>query len=780
MSRATPGRKSRYALEWPEEAGRRRFLEIPALAGHLRLRGAAGRTLAELGPSWTLRRLELPPGEESFVAEVSPAPGDPLAGFLPWIGAAPHGLWQGLRRARTGPAAFRSPPRLRFDGAVLELHLDLALPPGRDEASLRLRGAGAPAGGRTVRARSGSLRLPWTPPGVWEPARPGRPDLRLHLDLLHGGRVSDTWRLALPARRLEARGERLLLNGRPFRVRGLLHWGWEPGAPGPAPEPEVLRRHLHEMKRRGFNLLKACLFVPPPEYLEVCTEEGMAVWQEYPLWAAPLRDPRVGERLLDLVRADAHHPCIVLRTLSCENDEMEPSLVRRLVEEVKRLCPGTLAAGQSAWIGRAHAGDFDDEHPYLHPGPWPFYLERLQRMREARTPRPLLLGETFVADATADPRSRRLALDLRRREAEAFLRAFPEAGYVVCGERDIPGCPLGLRDRHGRWKDPAPAWAWQAGRSSAPRPPRAAAPAGMRGVSALDGEARQALEAGATLLHHASARSLAFRIREHLHWSPVPVLAPFLRGDRAFGRVLEADYHDLLSGFALAREAGLPVLVVEDHHDQGGFPRRVPLILAGRVGAGRLLVSSLRPDEETGSDLHARILAALPEAQELPPLALETGPASFFLDGPWELRGPGVRGGRALVRPGSLAANAGANAFFGRAEARARIRLPGAWSGPVLLRAEALGDGWRLFLDGVEVHVHGRPGCTWDAGRDNPATVDLGARFAPGETREFCFEVHDHRGAGALVGPLYLCNGDPEAGELYGPPPALAAPPASS
>src|SRR5262249_44069195 len=158
----------------------------------------------------------------------------------------------------------------------------------------------------------------------------------------------------------------------------------------------------------GFNLIKFCLWVPPLRYYELCDELGMLGWQEYPVWNMPLRegsgfgtqgsgdrcegggsgtrdrgsepeqskiqnpeskidddDPIVRE-FREFFLQDRSYPCIILRTLTCENDHVSPEMSRRLVDLAHELIPGCLVLDNSGWLCNERNGDFHDEHPYVH------------------------------------------------------------------------------------------------------------------------------------------------------------------------------------------------------------------------------------------------------------------------------------------------------------------------------------------------------------------------------------------------------------------------------
>lgn len=790
--RVAGGAHSWHVSEMPRAgivAATRWFVEVPAVAGRCWL-AADGMPLAELRSSWTFQQVELPACQR-VGAEVLADPDDPFGGFLPWIRHAPRGLWQGLRLRGTGPAAFLLPPWVRWRGGFLEVDA-----PWDGPASSEVRVAGGGMLWQGPAEDGGRRGIPWPEPRPWSPGHAERMS-RLEVALVMDGRVSDRAEATLAVRRLQARGTQLLLNGEPVQVRGLLHWGFYPDLPGPDPDPEDLRRELRGMKERGFNLLKCCLFVPPERFLDVCDEEGMLVWMEYPLWARPLRDPRMLRRYEEFLRHDAGHPSVVLRTFTCENDAIEPALSRAVAERVRAADPGALLADNSGWVGTAHVADFYDEHAYLNCAQWPFYLERMERVFPRLPEKPFFLGEAMVADASADPLSRAASMAVRRFQAERLLAAFPGAGYVICGARDTPDAPCGVQYRDGRWKDRADAWAWQrtlaerarggALRDLAVREPpdatpldevlpAAGTPEGVLVARSLmeetpgGGTVLDALRAGARVLHLAGLRAGSWRVSESTFWSPVPLLDS--SPDNGWRQVgAERLCFDLCSGRVLAPAppgAARVLVGIRDLHGRAEAPLDLPLVLAARVGRGRLLVSALDSGSEAGRRVHAALCREILESDgPLPELALKPPPRSYFLNGPWELRGEHVAGGRATVVTGTPAENAGRNVFLGWAEFAAPVTVPADWEGPLLLRAESIGDGWELFVDGRRLVAHGNLSGTWDSGRDVPLAVELREGVVPGQAQGWRLRVRDHRGGGGLVGPLFLTPRDPDRRFLF-------------
>jgi len=272
---------------------------------------------------------------------------------------------------------------------------------------------------------------------------------------------------------IRVEGSRIMLRGRPLHLRGMLHWGYYPEHGAPAPARAEIEAEVAWLKSMGFNMVKFCLFIPPEEYLRVCDAEGIWVWQEYPLWNHPLDDPALLAEYEEFLRKDCGHPSVVIRTLTCENDRVDPGLARRFSSLVKKYAPHGLFLDNSSWLSLERVGDFHDEHPYLHNEEWPHYCERMKRAFRAKPEKPFLLGETMAADTLdlsasldvdGDPgvkeRSVRIAGSVRKYQAEKLRRELPHAGYVMNAMRDIEGTPLGFHTKEGKPKFRPEEWAW--------------------------------------------------------------------------------------------------------------------------------------------------------------------------------------------------------------------------------------------------------------------------------------------------------------------------------
>lgn len=566
------------------------------------------------------------------------------------------------------------------------------------------------------------------------------------------------------AQRAATRGRQLLVDGRPLRVRGILHWGCYPELGCPWPDDEQMRREIIELQALGFNLIKFCLWIPPPRYYELCDELGMLVWQEYPVWNRPLaRDgqthggPSAGEQADSMLREfseffqqDAPFGCIILRTLTCENDHVDPQLASEIIALARQMIPGCLVRDNSGWLCSEREGDFHDEHPYVHNAHWKYYARRLR----GRLTQPLLLGETMVCDTLARPtagpspaggaagrgggpeagapvgaiaatldeyaRSCRVALHVRRHQIETLAAELPDAGYVLCGLRDLKHTPLGLYTHEGKPKYTPQQWRWHNDHPARPR-------------AIPDADPRRGPIIG--------PRKGQWKCPEHTWWSPiVRVLEEGLPREL----IERQACGELLSGRVLSHCEGTRVLVeLWDVHS--GTLRKHPLVVEFETRGQRRVVSAFRHDTPAGRRLWDALQSRRGPAPEIGPLV---GTAIVLEN--WEMSLDGQSW--TFVKCDTPLVNQGRNMFEGRATFRTRIDYPG---GRRVLRCECVGDWFEVLIDARRIGEAGPRDGTWDGTRDVPREFEIDA--PPGEM-EIVFHVRDWRAGGGMVGPVFFAT----------------------
>jgi hypothetical protein len=210
-------------------------------------------------------------------------------------------------------------------------------------------------------------------------------------------------------REVRAEGSRLLLNGEPLRVRGILNWGYAPPSVAPSLDPEHWRKELQLVKDYGFNLMKFCLWVPPKGYLEMADRMGVLVWIEYPTWHSRWSLdalPTLEREFEEFFCYDRNHPSVVLRSLTCETGpSADITVIRKLYDRCHERIPGSIVEDDSSWIQWNRVHDFYDDHPYGNNHTWVPTLKRLKGYIDEHGVKPLVLGEAIAADSWLPPGS---------------------------------------------------------------------------------------------------------------------------------------------------------------------------------------------------------------------------------------------------------------------------------------------------------------------------------------------------------------------------------------
>jgi hypothetical protein len=521
--------RTKFNQPLPREDYQQWWLEIDgaATAAIVRLDGyEVGRHLGAWTPfrcditAWVEKRGEHEPLEIEI--ELDELVGHNTQGFLPIV--VPHfgGIWKSVRLIGQKTEARIDDASLRVGGYrgadQLELEVPVVLPVDRNRDDYRVEFQLSNGLGKDLQwqqlawsqnAESGSenrkefiTRIAsniYRPELIkrWSPADPFLYELKFRLSDQRTGKILDSWTTKAAIREVRTDGRKLLLNGEPLAVRGLLNWGYAPPRLSPTLDEKWMRDELQQAKLRGFNLMKICLWVPPKRYLEIADEMGMLIWMEYPTWHPDFSE----KKLLDLKQEfreffhyDRNHASVLVRSLTCETGPgADLKVIQELYDLAHREVPGAVVEDDSSWIQWNRVSDFYDDHPYGNNHTWRNKLEELDRYIMDRERKPLLLGEAIagdtwvtgeelsaagaaavhaplsaetLADYSSSLRaitkagelellpesSRRYAWLMRKFQIETYRDRFPDQGYVVSVIRDFPLASMGLIDRANQWK----------------------------------------------------------------------------------------------------------------------------------------------------------------------------------------------------------------------------------------------------------------------------------------------------------------------------------------
>lgn len=332
-----------------------------------------------------------------------------LSGFLPYVASTFGGLWQPVHLFETGQAWLadlwvrgEADGTVSVEGAVggatpAEVHLRVFAPDDVLQYEARF----------VAQARwRHEFRLP-APYYCWHPRTPHL--YRLHAEVWHNGILSHSTAVDFGLRTVAVDGSTILLNGEPVYPRGILHWGWYIDTHAPNPSQAVAARELRAVLQAGFNMLKACLWVPSREYLRLCDKMGVAVWLELPLWLPQMDESQITQVKREyeaIVRQVRNHPSILLWTLGCELSARFPiAALGELYTLVKQLTGSPLVRDNSGG-GECYGGslqehaDFADYHLY---GDAHYARTTFKAFLEMpRPPAPWLQGEFADHDTMRD------------------------------------------------------------------------------------------------------------------------------------------------------------------------------------------------------------------------------------------------------------------------------------------------------------------------------------------------------------------------------------------
>lgn len=289
---------------------------------------------------------------------------------------------------------------------------------------------------------------------------------RAHARLLEGRAVLDRSDARFGVRTIEARGSRILLNGKPIQIRGFCRYDEVAGFGTTVPEP-VIRKDLLSIKRSGANLIRVH-YPPSPVHHRIMDEIGLLLMQEIPFnwWRAPWHGParkqndqliiqRAEQALEHMVRRDRNHPCLVIWSMCNESqtaDRLGISAMRRLIRRTRELDATRLVSFVVAGSGVPHLAfdqaDLVCENLYyglfhsklvesiggMRQGVYAPTLKELRRARRHFGSKPLLVSEFGAHGMRGLFGDQRFSEDFQVAYLEAVWRAIQRgraAGGIV-------------------------------------------------------------------------------------------------------------------------------------------------------------------------------------------------------------------------------------------------------------------------------------------------------------------------------------------------------------
>ncbi|MCD8481983.1 MAG: beta-galactosidase [Verrucomicrobia bacterium] len=119
-------------------------------------------------------------------------------------------------------------------------------------------------------------------------------------------------------RRIETHGAKLWLNEEELQIRGYNRHEWHPNF-GPCTPLAQMYNDLVLMKAMGCNFVRGCHYPQDQQFLDLCDELGMLVWEENLGWGQkektfkhPDFEAHHERSLRNMVKWSANHPCVIV------------------------------------------------------------------------------------------------------------------------------------------------------------------------------------------------------------------------------------------------------------------------------------------------------------------------------------------------------------------------------------------------------------------------------------------------------------------------------------
>jgi hypothetical protein len=179
---------------------------------------------------------------------------------------------------------------------------------------------------------------------------------RLRVVLEETGVLRDELTVRFGMRKIEARQNRIYLNGQSIYVMGALDQDFYPETNYTPPSDDFLADQIEKAQHMGLNLLRCHIKAPDPRYLDLADERGILVWEELPNWLRLTEQAaqRGRETITHMIERDFNHPSLVIWTII--NESWGADLVNRagdrkwlksMYHYVKKLDPTRLVVDNS-------------------------------------------------------------------------------------------------------------------------------------------------------------------------------------------------------------------------------------------------------------------------------------------------------------------------------------------------------------------------------------------------------------------------------------------------
>ncbi|MBN1912753.1 MAG: sulfatase-like hydrolase/transferase [Pirellulales bacterium] len=307
-----------------------------------------------------------------------------------------------------------------------------------------------------------TVSIPVSAPAKWDCEHPNL--YTLQAELLVDDSTSETIVRRFGFRQVEVRGNQLLVNGRPVKLRGVCRHEAHPLL-GRSLTPELWRKDAELFRAANVNYIRTSHYPPAEEFLDACDELGLFVEEEAPIcWVGHPANPTtdawnfsrseyiagVVRPVLEMIERDRSRPSVILWSLANESAWRTHFVTsKRHAEAADPTRP--LVFHDQCWGEANNYGSDALVANYHYPG--------LKRLRQGANPsRPTLLGE-YAHVCTYDRQEIVTDPGVRDFWAEGFQRMWEEivanrgtcGGAIWSGIDDVFHLPSGKSVGYGEW-----------------------------------------------------------------------------------------------------------------------------------------------------------------------------------------------------------------------------------------------------------------------------------------------------------------------------------------
>lgn len=215
---------------------------------------------------------------------------------------------------------------------VLEVTALLNAPPASGtELRLKLRSPDKQPvrlGSSTIRfnrATASSISIPVPSPRRWDSEHPNLHTLTV--ELWHEGKLASTFNREIGFRKVERRGNRLLVNGDPVLLRGVCRHSIHPTM-GRVVPAGMDKHDAALLREANINFVRTSHYPPSEQFLAACDRHGIYIEEETAVCWSNVEDgpssssaftERFKSQFQEMITRDHWHPCVIFWSLGNES-----------------------------------------------------------------------------------------------------------------------------------------------------------------------------------------------------------------------------------------------------------------------------------------------------------------------------------------------------------------------------------------------------------------------------------------------------------------------------